>query len=520
MSFFKLTKTSTIHWKRFFVRLFRYTLSLVVGLITLVALAWAIENWRGARAFEKELATLKSKGEPVDLNDFQHSQIPGEQNLAMIPLFRDYVPYKLKDGPKYWKWKVSESQVLLPGFMTIGMSSFFRTELVTHERTVSYFEKLIEEAHAQADILPFDIKQPGVSDVDWLLSVLDYYRPIRETVEKELSSRPYFALPKKQKEPHETKFHAYAKFKVLNLHFASLAALSLEKGDADAAFHWVEKANNFSRSIEKDPFALGRLVRLASHGVILNPIWQGLLQHQWSEKHLEYFQTYYESLDCLKGLDKVYQSERAGKLAWCQEGQTAPSEDADSIFYTSEQARKVQWIPSGWHKMLGVQYSRMIQIQIDGLRQSRPIDPSTFLLAFKQCQDWIESSLVNRVLGSNPLITTQGSWRLQQRWVNQTQFSMIPIVCALERYRIKNHCYPETLQELEPAYIDPLPKDPILGGDFKYHLIEDGDFRLYSIGWNAKDDGGTPYQTVTENRITRYQYDQNDWVWPWPGMLK
>jgi hypothetical protein len=521
MSFFKLTRNSTINWKRFFVRLFRLNLSLCVGLITLVALAWVIENWRGARALERELASLKAKGEPVDLNDFQHPQIPDEQNLAMIPLFRDYVPYKLKDGPQYWKLKISEDQILLPEFMTIGHSSFFRAELVTHEHTVSYFEKLIEEAHASGVILPFDTIQSGVSDVDWLLGVLDYYRPIREAIEKELTTRPYFALPKKQKEPQETKFHTYAKFKAINLHFASLAALSLEKGDVDAAFYWVVKANDLSLSLEKDPFALGRLVRLACHGVALNPVWQGLFQHRWKEKHLDYFQSYYGKLDCLKPLVEVEQSERAGKLDWCLKGQRkSPSENIESNFYTSEQVKKVRWIPSGWHKMLGVQYSRIIQIQIDGLRQSHPFDPAVYVQAFKQCEGWMASSMAIRMLGANPLITTHGSWRLQQRWVTQTHFSMVPIVCALERYRLTNQQYPETLQELEPTYIETLPKDPILGGDFKYHLTDDGDFRLYSIGWNAKDDGGIPYQTVTENRITRYQYDQNDWVWPWPGMLR
>jgi hypothetical protein len=170
--------------------------------------------------------------------------------------------------------------------------------------------------------------------------------------------------------------------------------------------------------------------------------------------------------------------------------------------------------------MLGVQYSRIIQIQIDGLRQSHPFDPAVYVQAFKQCEGWMASSMAIRMLGANPLITTHGSWRLQQRWVTQTHFSMVPIVCSLERYRLTNQQYPETLQELEPTYIETLPKDPILGGDFKYHLTDDGDFRLYSIGWNAKDDGGIPYQTMTENRITRYQYDHNDWVWPWPGMLR
>jgi hypothetical protein len=523
MSFFKLTRSSTIDWKRFFVRLFRFTLSFCVGLITLLALAWAIENCRGARALERELASLKAKGEPVDLNDFQYPQIPDEQNLAMIPLFRDYVPYEPpgSDGAKYWKWKVSEDIKLTPEFMHGDGSSWSRGDLTPLEYMVSFYEDKMEDAAFHGTTVPYAAKEPEMSDVEWLISIMEYYRPIRETLEREIESRPDFIIPKTPDNPERSRLINYARGKNIPMHLKFVSRLELASGNIEQAFRWVQLGLKYSESLEKDPDHLGNLVRLACHAIMITPVWQGLTQHEWTEEQLKYFESFYSELNCISPIANGRRYDRSQILLWCKQGNfDFLSSDVERDLSPWNEVKKIQWIPSGWRKILGVQYSRLTQIQIEGLSQTSSVDPNAYSQAFKQCEDWMTSSMVFRVLESNPLIGNLGSRRLQQRWIFQTHVRMIPIVCALERYRLTNQQYPETLQELEPTYIVALPKDPILGGDFKYHLTDDGDFRLYSIGWNAKDDGGIPYQTVTENRITRYQYDHNDWVWPWPGMLR
>ena len=39
-------------------------------------------------------------------------------------------------------------------------------------------------------------------------------------------------------------------------------------------------------------------------------------------------------------------------------------------------------------------------------------------------------------------------------------------------------------------FIDKLPHDIINGDPLKYHRTDDGQFVLYSVGWNETDDGG------------------------------
>ena len=90
---------------------------------------------------------------------------------------------------------------------------------------------------------------------------------------------------------------------------------------------------------------------------------------------------------------------------------------------------------------------------------------------------------------------------------NQTLANEAFVACGLERYRLAHGQYPETLAALVPQFAEKLPHDIIGGQPLKYHRTADGQFVLYSVGWNEKDDGGVPGKTVTEG----------DWVWECPA---
>jgi len=88
--------------------------------------------------------------------------------------------------------------------------------------------------------------------------------------------------------------------------------------------------------------------------------------------------------------------------------------------------------------------------------------------------------------------------------LRQTLANEAFVACGLERYRLTHGQYPDTLEALVPQFADKLPHDIVGGQPLKYHRTADGQFVLYSVGWNEKDDGGVPGKTATEG----------DWVWP------
>jgi len=83
------------------------------------------------------------------------------------------------------------------------------------------------------------------------------------------------------------------------------------------------------------------------------------------------------------------------------------------------------------------------------------------------------------------------------------------VACALERYRLAHGGYPESLDALAPQYIHKLPHDIIIGQPLHYRRMEGGNFVLYSVGWNEKDDGGE----VALNKNGVMDREKGDWVW-------
>ncbi len=63
---------------------------------------------------------------------------------------------------------------------------------------------------------------------------------------------------------------------------------------------------------------------------------------------------------------------------------------------------------------------------------------------------------------------------------------------ALERYRLTEGHYPDTLADLVPTYLPELPQDPFNPGHPINYLLRDGLPILYSVGSNGIDDGATP----------------------------
>ena len=86
------------------------------------------------------------------------------------------------------------------------------------------------------------------------------------------------------------------------------------------------------------------------------------------------------------------------------------------------------------------------------------------------------------------------------------------VACALERYRLEQSQYPKALDALVPQFAEQLPYDIVAGQPLKYRLTGDGQFVLYSVGWNEKDDGGQ----LVLNKDGRPNSEQGDWVWRYP----
>lgn len=76
----------------------------IVVLSTLTALFYAVENWRGARAWTSTLEELRASGQKIALADFEPPPVPDESNAAMHPALRCFT-YTTPEGKRAMRGK-------------------------------------------------------------------------------------------------------------------------------------------------------------------------------------------------------------------------------------------------------------------------------------------------------------------------------------------------------------------------------------------------------------------------------
>jgi hypothetical protein len=84
-----------------------------------------------------------------------------------------------------------------------------------------------------------------------------------------------------------------------------------------------------------------------------------------------------------------------------------------------------------------------------------------------------------------------GEWLLERAREAEAQRALAIAALALQRFQKNTGRWPDTLNELAPAYFDAVPKDPYDGHPLRYKKGNDETFRLYSVGEDGVDGEGT-----------------------------
>ena len=93
---------------------------------------------------------------------------------------------------------------------------------------------------------------------------------------------------------------------------------------------------------------------------------------------------------------------------------------------------------------------------------------------------------------------------------------MARMAIALERYRLAHGEFPESLDALAPQFMEKIPHDIINGQLLHYRQTDDGQFVLYSVGWNETDDGGVVALDGPFGKSGNVDNRKGDWVWRYP----
>jgi hypothetical protein len=538
----------------------RRSVFLAVCLVTLVALAYAVENWRGKRAWESFKREAATRGETMDVQSVIPPTVPEEQNIVAAPLFQplcnEFDPEwrKLHTGPNGLTneadrlkldigrmndpWPENESANWMIGRRTDlkAWQEYYRNPGQTTEAHHRAFAEVAARygltpttATATSNLPPAQVTpefpiapQPQTPAADVLLALSKYDAVLDEL--RTASMRPSARFPIRYEDGFNALLPHLARMKGISQFLRLRAAAELEAGLTNEAAADVELSLRLVDLVREEPLLISHLVRIAQLNVTLNSFWEGLADHRWTDVQLAGFDRRLGGFDFLADFQQALRGERVcctAAIDYVRRMRSADflePPDGNQGGGSSETERCLQamafhLVPSGWFDRNKVSIGRLhLEVLLPAVnRETRQISPSNV----SQLTSTLEQRLKDRTpynwFGGLLLpAVANASGRFAQ---GQASTDLARVACALERHRLAHGQYPESLDALVPAFLTKLPHDVINGQPLKYRRNADGSFVLYSVGWNEKDDSGT----VVLNKSKRTSdWKEGDWVWQYP----
>jgi hypothetical protein len=296
----------------------RRSVFLAACLVTLVALFYAVENWRGKRAWENFKREAAARGELFEVKDIIPPPAPDGENIVATPLFRELANEfdpewrRLHTGPNgmtNWEdrlhFRISRKGDNGPDVPAAFWMFSQRTQLKAWQ---DYYRNPKDKPGERDNEFPI-ASQSQTPAADVLLALSENDALVEELRTATTKTRARFPLR------YEDGFGALlphlARLKSINQFLALRAAAELEAGQTNQAAMDVELSLRIVDLVREEPLLISQLVRLAQLQIALNPLWEGLAEHRWSDAHLIGFERRLSQVDFLADYHHAMRGERA-----------------------------------------------------------------------------------------------------------------------------------------------------------------------------------------------------------------
>jgi hypothetical protein len=296
----------------------------------------------------------------------------------------------------------------------------------------------------------------------------------------------------------------------------------LQNGQSEKALADIELTFRLIDSIHSEPFIISHLVRFAMFQIALQPVYEGLAEHKWSDAQLASLDSELAKLDFLADYEFSIRSEPAAhvKVIDYLEQKRSRSVELFNMLDSEEQKKTMNsfWgimafylAPKGWFYQNELVLAQMHQKwnvpMVDDANQT--VSPKMVL----EGND-VESNMRPSpfIFFARLMLPALGKFA-QRTAYSQNTVDLARTAIALERYRLAHGEFPELLDVLAPQFMEKIPHDVINGEPLKYRRASNGQFILYSVGWDEADDGGVAGLTQGGS-VDR---DKGDWVWRYPA---
>ncbi len=509
--------------------------------ITLIALFYAEEDWRGWHDWNKYKREQAARGEKLDFKDFIPPPVPDDQNFAMAPIWFELINAANTNAAQKWYGKFSPVTEKEPwNLLSIygdANAEYAPTNGSWQRATLTDLKPWQNFYRTVATNFPSS-PQPQTPAQDILLALSKNDSIIEQL--REASARPESRFP--------LSYDMSPPFAILLPHLATLkrgcqvldlrALAELQNGDSQKALDDVKLSLRLADAERSEPFLISQLVRIAIFQITMQPIYEGLAQNKWSDAQLADLDAALSKEDFLADYKLATRGERALGIAdidflrhpenenigmrrprfnWLPRFstlRTMASFSSEDNSYFNLQTFLLGIGPSGWLRQNEL---RVARFETQWLLPLADENAHVFSPEKVKVADKAFASEKKTVTPENVLeMMFLPAWSAEARRFAfaQTSADLARVAIALERYRLANGDYPNSLDALSPQFMEKIPNDVIGGKPLNYRRTNDGQFILYSVGWNERDDGGVV--AALKGNSSGADYTRGDLVWRYP----
>jgi len=503
----------------------RSTVFFILSLVTLVALFYAEEDLRGKHAWNRCQREWAAKAEKIDWQFVVPPSVPDDQNFAMAPVVASSY-LQILDGQGHQH--PYDTNIVDRLAMDInGGREDNKADLGDWGRgsriDLAAWQTFYRTLAAKTNFFPVP-PQPQSPAADVLLALSPFNGAIEDLRQAAQLPESRFPLEYDKDDPSAILLPHLGAIKRSGIVLSLRVTAELQNNQSAAAAADVKLTFRLIDSIRSEPFLISHLVRISLLQIALQPVWEGLADHCWSDGQLAAL-----GADLAKfNFSRDYQISMKGEIVLGEHNMDYLRQIRHEIvplFYNwSDDGKQdefnvpaglVTWIPAGWFYQNKANYANMM------LKYFVPIadiDQMTISpLAERRANNALASDTRHFIpykLWEKLIIPAVG--HVGNKFARAQAFAdMARVAIALERFRLVHGAYPATLDVLAPQFLAEIPHDVIDGEPLHYRLEANGQFTLYSVGWNGRDDGGTV--VLVEGSTPHVNYNEGDWVWRYPA---
>jgi tetratricopeptide (TPR) repeat protein len=503
--------------RRFFRWLFswrtvRRALIGLAALATLVALLVTEEDWRGKRAWENYRHEWEAKGEKFDWQAFVPPSVPSDQNFFTAPIFTN-----IRDGKILMSPYDDDGKPDIHSDASRSGYALYRMHLTDFQQWQNFYRHQTNTGMAKRFPVSPQMQTPA-ADVLFALGKFD--SSVDEL--RQASQRPYANVLLNYEDGFDALsplLEDLAALKRCSQVLQLRAVAELSDGQSAKALADVKLLLRLNDCLHSSPFLISYLVRMAIVNIALQPVWEGLAEHKWSDEQLIELEAELTKVDFLADYGFVMRGERAFAIASFENQRRTRKmiflEDNGDIANTNKPVIvSLSFMPSAYFYQNELAFALVQQQWILPLvdTNARIVSPQALRSADVDVRAEMKQLYFTPYKAQALMVVPALNAGVKKFAAIQSSIDLARVACALERYRLAHGEFPEMLDALAPRFIAQLPHDIINGQPLHYRREANGQFILYSVGWNETDDGGQ----VVLTKGGSVDREKGDWVWQYP----